>query len=777
MNIIHHPLIRSLLNSSSEAMLIFDEKLRLLDINETAKQLYLNDLLLQKEIKNAFEFYITDPTTQFPQKKSLLINNQEIEWQIEKIDDAHNIFYLIHSIELKPKLASNEIFQLETLIENMPCNVYWVDRDCKMINCNQNVLNMLNMTREDFKGKTYEELAEICAWPEGLCQKLKNDDLTVMESGVPIFGVEDPPVPHADGTFSNFLSNRVPLRNKDGEVVGIAGISVEITALKEARANAELASLAKTEFIANMSHDIRTPLSGIVGLSELLEELAADEEQKQFSESINQCAEQLLGLLNGILDVVSADNVNEHDLHFEDFELRHCLQSLVDLERPSTKLKGLSLLLDIEENVPLYLFNDRTKIHRILLNLLGNAIKFTKEGSVTIKVNCVSNCGDQTKLRFEVIDTGIGIAKDKLNKVFERFYRISPSYKGVYTGHGLGLHIAQEYANLLETAIHVTSEEGKGTTFYFDLTSKIGRKPTKKFEDNRLKDKKEKVFSKPSLKKTSQPTASINAPKVLLIEDNTIALKMAETFALRAGLQYQSAIDGESGLELAKNHPFDLIVSDIGLPGISGIQFTKLFREWEAAENKKPIPIVALTAHVRDEAKLECLQAGITEVFTKPVSLEIMKTAVSLIRPGINGLNDHILEENTPKTTNSLGVDLPDTEDELFTLDQYSILDKNLGIQNSGSEELLLQMLDLMANQELPKDIEAIKKAHESQDWTAVEKLAHKMKGGAVYLGTVRMKYACQYLERYIKAGHSKLCEPLYQQLLNVLDETLKAMA
>jgi len=303
-----------------------------------------------------------------------------------------------------------------------------------------------------------------------------------MKSGEPKLNIEETQT-LSDGNTRILSTNKTPLIDEHGNVYGVLAIYSDITerknlerSLENAKNMAEAASRAKSEFIANMSHDLRTPLAGIVGMSELLQGDVDNQKQKQYAAWVNESGEQLLGLLNGILDVVSADNIKENDIQEETFELVQCLQDLIRLEIPSAQLKGLSLKTKIAPDVPPYLHTDRTKLHRILLNLLGNAIKFTENGEITIEVDTLNTSDGRVHLQFRVNDTGIGIPDHLQDKVFDRFYRVNPSHKGVYSGHGIGLHIAQSYVKLLGGEIKLHSQDNVGTTFYFDLNLKIGNK-------------------------------------------------------------------------------------------------------------------------------------------------------------------------------------------------------------------------------------------------------------------------------------------------------------
>ncbi|MDP3704386.1 MAG: ATP-binding protein [Legionellaceae bacterium] len=697
----------------------------------------------------------------------------------QKVDKKTIFTLLFHDVKLNQDKL--QILSLETLIDNMPCNVYWMDKDCCMMGCNKNVLKMLGLTKEEFVDKTYEELEILCRWPEGVAEKFKHDDLTVLKTGNSIFGIEEPPLLNENNTISYFLTSRVPIRNFFNEIVGVAGISMDITDLKKAKETAETANHAKTEFIANMSHDIRTPLSGVIGMSELLEKLEPNSELKQYAHDVHECGEQLLGMLNSIVEVVSADHVNENNIVYETCDLSKCIQDLVRLEKPTATLKSLDLLVNYDNRIPQAIISDRTKIHRILLNLLGNAVKFTPKGSITIEVQLIHITDNQATIHFAVTDTGIGIPLNQQTQVFDRFFRASPSYKGLYTGHGVGLHIAQSYTKLLGGEIKLISQEGIGASFFFDLTCKIGdinetlpdtsavpQEPNKpEYEETPQQIRTEVLPTLPS------PTDGKNIPHLLLIEDNVIALKILESFVSKASYRFISAIDGESALDFAKTQFFDLIISDVGLPGISGNEFTRKFRAWEIAQHKKPIPIIGLTAHADGEIHMACIQAGMNDVFTKPMSFTTMQTIISKFIS--SSPEPTISTDQKPTTISSekLGPDLPDTEHELFELDAFPLLDIGQALQCMGNNrEVLNDVLNSLITQEIPTEKAAIEAAYAKKDWVEIERLAHKMKGGAACTGLIKMKYACQYLERYLKAGHSQLTEKLYQQLLPVFDKT-----
>lgn len=566
-----------------------------------------------------------------------------------------------------------------------------------------------------------------------------------------------------NGEIRWIIDNGFPVYDAKGNCVGVSGIAIDVTEQKQteillqiAKEKAEAANRAKSEFIANMSHDIRTPLSGVIGIAEILEKLEQNPKLKQYARDVQGCGEQLLNMLDSILDVISADHSKEQDIVEETFDLRQFIQQIVDIEKPTIVLKNLDLNVDISANTPQLIVTDRTKLHRILLNLISNAVKFTNTGLITICTQVITLKETAVIIQFSITDTGIGISEEQQSHVFERFFRATPSCKGQYAGHGIGLHIAQSYVQSLGSEIKLSSQQGKGTTFYFELHCNVGQ------ARNLATDHEPSPYS------TNEPLPKVkwndSPPNLLLIEDNPVALKVLEAIVLSQGLNFISKMNGEAALETAKKNSFHLVITDIGLPGISGDEFAKQLRKWEKANDKKPVPIIALTAHAKNEVAEMCLASGIDDLFSKPISPKVFSHIINKY------LQNNIKKANT---TGQLGSDLPNTEKELFQLNHFSVLNIEKALSFvENNEAMLKQILNEMANQEIPKEKRTFAAAYAEKDWHTIEKLAHKIKGGAVYVGTEKLKYACQYLERYHKAGHSTCLKKLYNQMIKVLNET-----
>lgn len=525
----------------------------------------------------------------------------------------------------------------------------------------------------------------------------------------------------------------------------------------------------KSEFLANMSHDIRTPLTGVVGLSKLLENMVPDTEQKQYAQWLGESGKQLLNMLSVILDKVSDEDVNESNLNEEPFGLNQVIQEIIHLELPSTITKGIDLKTHVDKNIHPCLVSDHSKLRRILLNLIGNAIKFTQVGHIKIDVKFLKQMKTHVLLKFSVTDTGIGIPYELQDKVFDKFFRVPPENKGVYTGHGLGLHIAQSYANLLGGKILLTSKPGVGTTFYFELLIKIGDMSQMALDDNeKLKATQSTMRSKTKKK------VSPKAPKLLLIEDNHIALLILENIVTQAGFRYSSAVDGESALDLVKSELFDLILTDVELPGLSGLELTKKIRAYEKKHQRMQIPIIGLTGHAENKIKNKCIKAGMNDAVTKPLNSETLEKIKSTYLLPTKSASK---QKKTSSKKTKTNVEFPDTEEELLKLDAFPLLDINRALASMGNNtDLLNNTLKSMIEREIPNSIIKLEKAYAAKDWDTIEKLTHQMKGGLVYCGAFKLVYACQYLERYQKAGQTKLLKPLYKQLCDVIDKTKDAI-
>ncbi len=385
-----------------------------------------------------------------------------------------------------------------------------------------------------------------------------------------------------NGEIRWIMDNGFPLYDDQGVCFGVTGIAIDVTEQKKqeeelriAKDIAERASHAKDEFIQNMSHDIRTPLVGIIGMANLLQQELHRSQEKEYAHMIEMSGEQLLVLFNSILDIVSSDNSKDHAIEKQSFDLYELIKGICELELPTIKIKKLELHLIIDSSVPQWIITDSTKLHRILLNLLSNAIKFTKEGAIKITVSSTPlKEPDHIELMVMIMDSGIGISEADQSKIFDRFYRAIPSSKGLYSGHGVGLHIVQKYITLLQGTISFESEQNKGSNFIVKIPAVIDSSKMDATVESGLMPlssgvELEEHWTNNVLNATNKGEEfHFNSPLLLLVEDNIVALKMIESIAKQGNCRYISTHTGEEALELIKQHEFDLI----------------LFRSWFAGD-------------------------------------------------------------------------------------------------------------------------------------------------------------------------------------------------
>jgi PAS domain S-box-containing protein len=647
--------------------------------------LFYSNQVKNKTLTTYFEFPIVS------KKKTEIWIGQSVQLNI--IDES-KIELVALAIDItKRKLAELNLKLQEekyrNIIANMNLGLLEVDNEDKIQFANQSFCKISGYNLEELVGQNAADLFMDKKGKEII--SLKNEE---RKSGVSdMYSV---PVRNKKGELRWWVISGAPRYDDNGKLVGSVGIHLDVTEqkqleeeLKIAKTKAEESSKAKESFLATMSHEIRTPLNAIIGISDLMK-LNAQARNKENIEILSFSAKNLLALITDILDL-SKIEAGKIELSKNKINIPHLLKGITQAFKAACEEKKVELLLEIPFDLPENIIGDELRLSQILNNLLSNAVKFTPKGYIKIALNGTQKTEDKIRLNFEIIDTGIGIKKNKLASIFDDFKQADERIVRQFGGTGLGLSITKKLIELLGGKIAASSEFNKGSTFSFYLDYEISYSTSNVV----LNDNYTLVNTQTNFEKKI----------VLLVEDNVANQKVAGSYLKHWGLKYDIANNGKEALEKIKTNNYDIFLIDLFMPVLDGFETIKRIRK---IKKYAEFPIIALTASAEISLMEKAIQTGADQCLTKPFNAQHLKDTISDL------LNYEVKKE--PKKLNEKKE--PITKFKLINLTK--IKEASL-----GSDDFVMEMLEIL-NREIPQMLQEAEMHIQNKAYELFSKVIHK---------------------------------------------------
>ncbi|NJN27074.1 MAG: PAS domain S-box protein [Cyclobacteriaceae bacterium] len=615
------------------------------------------------------------------------------------------------------ELAMQKEF-IEQLFDTDPNLIFVRDGNGRMIYCNKAVAELVGMAREDFLAQEKNMFPA----SNGQIAKYLQMEEKVINQGEEILIEEQ--ISDKNGVVNYFQTIKKPLKTQDGDV-NMLNISTNINKIKYYEKETQNVMKARNEFFSAMSHEIRTPMNAILGMTELLLRRNPRKDQSKLLNTLHFSSKNLLSLINDILDFSKIES-GKIEIEEVNFNLKELIENVMVSQRPKAMDKNLNMNFNVSVEVPAVINGDYIKLSQILNNLLSNAIKFTARGSISLEADVFKQTKSGHLLVFKVSDTGIGIAKDKLRDIFNPFHQANKSTARVYGGTGLGLSIVQNLVLLQKGKISVESEENSGSVFTVYLPFK---------------------HADTSLPVNSLPTSQISSFNwkmklhVLYVEDVTTNQYLIEEILGDWGISVDMASDGFEALKMIEQKNYDLILMDIQMPGIDGLETTRRIRAKEEPYFKS-IPIVALTASTTDATRDEIFLCGMQDFVLKPINVDDLRAKIVEHSSVVDGFKDMKIIDTEPEEIDKSSKIIFDRTDKLF-----------LGNLVRYQEFLRMTIEEFRTNLDL------LSVSIFNEDLMAYRQLRHRMKSLIATFGMEELLKLLDEVKTKLKAGEITLKE------------------
>ena len=587
--------------------------------------------------KTDFDFYPKELAQRFRDEDAQVIATGQVHVTVEQsaIDDSQyfevhkstiqdnegsiigvqTIFLDVSERKKAEQRLSDERDMLQTIMDNLPDFIYVKNKEGQYVVVNEAVRKVLRADSvEEVTGKTnFDFLSADQASAE------HQDDQRVIATGQPLIEREEC-LTDPQGNDLWILTSKLPLRDAAGNVTGLVGIDRDITHLKLAQAKlraakdtADDANQAKGDFLANMSHEIRTPLNAIIGMTDLLLETQLTQSQHEYLSMVQNSGESLLSLINDILDF-SKIEAGKLELEMATFDIRDSLGDVMKSLGLRANEKGIELAVNIDSQIPKFLKGDAGRIRQIVINLVGNAIKFTKQGEVVLDILCDSNDGQQATLHATVTDTGIGIAQEKCDRIFAEFEQADASTTRRFGGTGLGLAITARLVEMMGGRIWVESELGIGSKFQFTIALDVDHEQTDEFQPSQMID--------------------VSGLRVLVVDDNATNRRILKDMLTNWGMEPVTASGANQAIQILQDaeeekDPIQILISDVNMPEVDGITLATEIHNHQLLEM---LSVIMLTSGARPDDSNRLRELGVVHHLMKPVKQsELFSTMLSTL--------------------------------------------------------------------------------------------------------------------------------------------------